>query len=240
MDEYTRMLAEATKDIECNLTKAPAYRRRAILKMENEDYKGAIDDLTMALRFRYRHANTWYYRGRCFNELKMHLAAMSDYQMALKFRPNKSAVWCEMGNVMLTLNDLERADEYYSRALKINRLHYDSLVLRGYTRLKTGKPAKALTDLNRAYRIDAFNPQGLKFRAMALESLERWEEALEDYDISIALLPEASAYLNRAVVRYNLEQYTEALADAKQALAMEPEWDECYEVIDEIEEEMDY
>lgn len=233
------MLAKANQDIERILNKAPGYCRRAILKMEIRDYEGAIDDFTMAIKLRKKHSNTWYYRGLCFWNLKMYIAAMNDYNMAIKLKPNKSDVWCELGRIMQIFSDWKRADEYCSKAIKINRLHFEALILRGYGRLVSGKSDKALLDLNRAFRINSFDAQGRMFRAMAFQSMQRWEEALEDYDISISLEPDALAYLNRAGVHYDLEQYAEALADAKQALVLEPGWEECKEVIDEIEEELE-
>lgn len=240
MDEYNKMLAKANRDVEHILNKAPAYRRRAILKMENEDYEGAIDDFTIAIKLKRKHSNTWYYRGLCFCNLKMYIAAMNDYQMALKFRPNKSDVWCELGRIMHILHDNERADEYLSRAIQINRQHTEALQLRGFVRLVSGKAGVALIDLNKALRISPFNAWGRTARGMVYQTMQRWEDAREDYDISISLEPDALAYLNRAEVHYNLEQYAEALADAKKALEMEPGWEECQEVIDELEEEMDY
>ena len=216
------------------------YCQMAIDKMDKEDYEGAIEDFTQALKHRRKHSNSWFYRGQCFQHLGMYLAALSDYQMSLNCKPKQSNVWCQLGIVMFLLDDNQRADEYLSRAIKINSRHAEALQFRGYVRLLTGKTSIALIDLNKALRINSFDGWGRMVRGMILHAMERWQDALEDYDIAVSLEPNPQVYLNRAIAKYNLEQYEGALADAKKALELDPEWEECRAVIEEIEEIMDY
>lgn len=56
---------------------------------------------------------------------------------------------------------------------------------------------------------------------MILQNLKRYEETLEGFDIAISLTPNATTYLNRAIVQIvliELEQYQQALSDSKKVL----------------------
>ncbi len=238
MEDYQALILDADEKIACNPRYAGAYRQRAYLKMEHCDYDGAIEDFTVAISMKKKHAITWFYRGLCFYYLENNLCALNDYTNALKYKPRMSDAWCEIGRVMFMMDDHPRAEEHCTKALSINPRNCNALTLRGNVRLLLKQPDKALKDLNRAFKIKPFDSMIRIYRAMAYQTLGRNAEALEDYGISIALAPDATAYYNRCLIFIDQDQYKEALADARKALELAPDWDFCQEIIDEIADEM--
>jgi len=66
-------------------------------------------------------------------------------------------------------------------------------------------------------------------RGTTYADLQRYDEALRDYDQAIALNPnDATAYYNRGLTYHNLQRYDEALRDYDQAIALNPNDAQAY------------
>lgn len=63
-------------------------------------------------------------------------------------------------------------------------------------------------------------------RARTLLQLERFSEALQEFDVVIAMEPDfAAAYANRAILHDRMGHYPQAIEDYERALALDPELD---------------
>src|SRR5690606_8040876 len=82
----------------------------------------------------------------------------------------------------------------------------------------------ALDDIDQYLNINQSDSWGWNFRANLLLKMERYQEALESFDMVIALdSSNAQAYNDRALVLSGgLNQYEEALASLEAALQIEP------------------
>lgn len=92
----------------------------------------------------------------------------------------------------------------------------------GLKKMKKGDYFGAIRSLNKVIQEDP-SCEAYHNRATALFHLERYEEAIQDYQEAIALEPELSeAYLALGVVHTRLEQYEEAIDFYSQAIQAAP------------------
>ena len=106
---------------------------------------------------------------------------------------------------------------------------YDSAIMDGVSHLNLNKPEKALTDFNKAIDLEPGRAGGYLGRANALNTLQHYREALQDYDKTIELDPGpglANAYVNRAVAYSHLGENKKAIADYEKGLELDPEIDD--------------
>ncbi len=105
---------------------------------------------------------------------------------------------------------------------------FDSAMMDGVSHLNLNKPEKALADFNRAIELEPGRASGYQGRANALNTLQRYREALRDYDNAIELDPGpglANAYVNRAVAYSHLGENKKAIADYEKGLELDPKID---------------
>ncbi len=105
---------------------------------------------------------------------------------------------------------------------------FDNAMMDGVSHLNLNKPEKALADFNRAIELEPGRASGYQGRANALNTLQRYREALQDYDIAIELDPGpglANAYVNRAVAYSHLGENKKAIADYEKGLELDPKID---------------
>ena len=105
---------------------------------------------------------------------------------------------------------------------------FDSAIMDGVSHLNLNKPEKALADFNRAIDLEPGRASGYLGRANTLNTLQRYREALQDYDNAIELDPGpglANAYVNRAVAYSHLGENKKAIADYEKGLELDPKID---------------
>ncbi|MGH6675734.1 MAG: tetratricopeptide repeat protein, partial [Xanthobacteraceae bacterium] len=107
------------------------------------------------------------------------------------------------------LADAERiCAELLQRAPK----HFGALHLPGAIAFQTGFPEKAVTFFSKAIAVNPDAPQAYYNRGIALQALERFQEALVSYNKAIGLKPNhAEAYSNRGIVLGALRRLQDAL-----------------------------
>ena len=72
-----------------------------------------------------------------------------------------------------------------------------------------------------AINLDPNYADAYTSRGVAKYKLDRYEEAIEDYNLGIQISPSALLYNNRAYCEYKLKQYDKALADYDKAFSID-------------------
>jgi len=81
----------------------------------------------------------------------------------------------------------------------------------------------ALNDLNKAISIDGSNPDNYYNRAILMEEIDRFGDAVKDYTKVIELNPkDANAYFNRGSCYANADNFAPAIEDLSKAVLMDP------------------
>lgn len=93
--------------------------------------------------------------------------------------------------------DLKTAETLYTEAVRLDESIRLAWLQRGRIRLLNGHASSAAADLTRALQLFADDPITVRWRGDAYSMCGRLEEALQDYDRSLEMMPEST------VVRYN-------------------------------------
>jgi tetratricopeptide (TPR) repeat protein len=124
---------------------------------------------------------------------------------------------------------LSPARAIYQEIIAAAPRHFGALHLCGVIDGQTGNYQRAIQLLNRAIDVEPENPSAYRNRARALRELNRFLEALADYDRIIALMPDdAAAYRQSADMLRTLGRLEEALERYQKALTLIPDLAEAH------------
>ncbi|MGO9995520.1 MAG: tetratricopeptide repeat protein [Steroidobacteraceae bacterium] len=133
---------------------------------------------------------------------------------------------------------LAPARAIYQEIIVTEPRHFGALHLCGVIEGQTGNFQHAIRLLNRAINVEPENATVYRNRALALRGLNRFIEALADYDRIIALLPDdAAAYRQSGDMLRSLGRSEEALTRYQKALTLKPDFAEAHYGVGSIQAE---
>ncbi|MDD5570467.1 MAG: tetratricopeptide repeat protein [Bacteroidales bacterium] len=137
--------------------------------------------------------------------------------------------WYYVGNSFYLNNEFEKANEYYSKCLRVDSNYSNLNKMRGIVNFNLNRFEDAIKDFNRAIRQRPDDTVAYLNRGNALSKIEKYLEALPDYDFYLKLKPDAGdAYLFRGVAYYNTNNFNEALKDFNKSLQINPKDSQTY------------
>jgi tetratricopeptide (TPR) repeat protein len=123
---------------------------------------------------------------------------------------------------------LVEAEALYRRALAIRPNHPDALHLLGVIASQTGRHELSVQLIELAIEHDENNPLYYANCGLSLHALNRFEQALQNYDRALALHPDyAEALFNRGVTLQKLRHLDQALESYDRAMAVRPDFAEA-------------
>ena len=177
-----------------------AYNNRGNLRMDQGDFKGAMDDFNKAIEL--KNFTAYNNRGILKNRLDDYQNALDDFNLAERSPGgDKAKVVFNRGIAKLNLGDFRGAEEDFSRAIGINPRYAAAWSNRGFVRYdKLSDIDGAIPDFDEAIRLDPDDAYAIYNRGNALLLSGKIAEALTDYDLAIERAPRfAAAYFNRGV-----------------------------------------
>ena len=184
--------------IEKNPDAGLAYNNRGNLRMEQEDFEGAIEDFNKAIEL--KDTNAHYNRGILRLRLGDYQNALDDFNLAEQnLRVDKAKVLYNLGITKLNLGDFRGAEEDFSGVIRINPRHAGAWSNRGLIRYdKLSDIMGAITDLDEAVSLDPDDPYIRYNRGNARMLAGKTTESLADYDRTLELMPLfAAVHLNK-------------------------------------------
>ena len=170
------------------------------------------------------HAFKW--RGKTQRLLKKYNEAIKDLNKAIELFPLCTEMPAQRGLVYMDLQDYENAFEDFSHALDLDDLHKDHswiLSKRGITLRLMKRFEEALSDLNKAIKLNSAYKETYANRGEVHRNLENFRQALDDFNQAIYLSPNYIwALIQRGVVNRFLGRYTEALQDFRKVVEISP------------------
>ncbi|GAA4470607.1 tetratricopeptide repeat protein [Nibrella saemangeumensis] len=173
---------------------------------------------------------TYYGKQNQLDQAELHFTA------ALKDGSNRFRIYEGLGNVYGLKGEPQKALAMYDQALRLDSTQGDTYYNRGLTRLKLN-PAAAVPDFTKALQLMPYKDTlVLPQRAFAHLQAKQYQAALDDYTRTIDRQPaNATAWHNRGVCRFNLGDRAGAVADIRQAIAMNPTYEEARQNLTALE-----
>lgn len=130
-------------------------------------------------------------------------------------------------NLYLKFEDYydDEALKYINKALKINPLNSDALILKGDILFELGKDMEALIAYDMATIIKPDDIIPLVLKGNILYRMGRYSDALDAYDAALEIKQDdAFTWYNKASVLFKLEKYEFAIDTCNEALKIKPDY----------------
>ncbi|MEJ2732616.1 MAG: tetratricopeptide repeat protein [Anaerolineae bacterium] len=157
-------------------------------------------------------------------DLGRYQSSLQDLEQSLKLGENH---WAYLYRAMVQerLGEERRAQENYTRAIRLKPELIEAYYRRGLLYAKAGEYEKAFQDESRVLELDGGHARAYTARGVARAALGDSQWALNDLDKGCTLAPQSCrAFYNRGLVRHELEMYSEALADFSRAIELDPQF----------------
>jgi protein O-GlcNAc transferase len=138
------------------------------------------------------------------------------------------AQW-QSGLAFLQQGRLAEAERIFGEILQRAPNHFGALNLLGMIACQNRAYERAVQFISKAISVNPNVAQAYYNRGIALQALQRFNEALVSYNKAIALKPDhAEAYSNRGIVLGELRRLEEALASCEKAIALKRDFAQAY------------
>jgi tetratricopeptide (TPR) repeat protein len=215
---YYGAIADYTKALEINPNYFYAYLQKALTKDKLKDYTGAIADYTKALEINPNSDQAYFARALAKKSIEMYDDAIADYTKAIELNPNESAYYQSRGHLKNNgTNDYYGAIVDFTIAIdKSTNPNYiaDYYNSRGRAKALLKNFNEALSDYNKAIKIDANKPDYYSNRGFSKAKLSDYFGAIADYTKAIQLNPiSIYAFFQRGLTKAYLNDKNAACAD---------------------------
>jgi len=134
------------------------------------------------------------------------------------------------GNEALKLRDYDKAVDYYTRALNLDKDFSRAYNNRGVAHVENGHPYEGIQDYNMAISLQDDYVDAIFNRAYAYEQVGRIEDALEDVSEVQRIFPDSAyVYFYQGLLETKGRQYELAMKSFRKAAELEP-YDEETEI----------
>jgi tetratricopeptide (TPR) repeat protein len=129
------------------------YTERAFYRMENKNYKGAIEDYTEALMRDSNNAELWLNRGVAKDKVNDKQGAITDLSEAILLKLDYSLAYMNRANVYVKMKQYEKAMEDYDLAIAFNRDYGLAYFNRAILHHRLKDKTNACTDIRTAKEL---------------------------------------------------------------------------------------
>ena len=215
------------------------YLNRGISKFKTGDARGAIIDLSEAIKINPKNEDAYFYRGLSKDLIFDYLGAMEDYSIGIEINPQNSIAYILRGLDKANIKDYDGAMEDINNAIAIhprNSVAYDS---RGQVKYAQKNYQGALIDFNKAIELDPDEDQFYYDRGKSKASLKDNLGALDDYDKAIQInSKDHTYYFERGIIKNELKDFQGALTDYDKAIRIYPQNPIYYEARGTVKDEV--
>ena len=185
LGRHEQAVAEYDRAIELSPPMAEVFYNRADSRAELGDLAGAARDFGRVLELDHRHLDARLNRAGLLCDLGDHEAAISEVRAGLAQDETSSRLWCLKGRLLSELGKVDAARDALSTALELDGQLAEAYALRGMLAFDTGELDAAVADLTRA--VESGETPEIRFnRAVALQTMGRFADAMADYDAVLA------------------------------------------------------
>ncbi|MBF0107973.1 MAG: tetratricopeptide repeat protein [Magnetococcales bacterium] len=160
-----------------------AWRLRGTVHLTLGDPERALEDLNVALALAPEDHLTLQNRGLALARLGRTEKAVADFDRAIKLKPGHSWSFYNRGRLHLAQGLHEKAIDDFSSFIRFRRDYEPAYLHRGRGYLAIGAYQQSLVDLYESLRLKPEgNGEALFLRGISLYLLERYDEAIADFE----------------------------------------------------------
>ena len=139
---YTEILLKDSSNQEALIGRAEA-------KLLVSDYFGAIQDLSVAIKFKPT-SRAYLLRGKTKNNLLDYRGAIGDFNRGLEYDKENEVLLLERAKSQLALKSYEESVLDFTKLIELNPSNKDAFYLRGLIKIHQGKKEEGCLDLSHA------------------------------------------------------------------------------------------
>jgi predicted O-linked N-acetylglucosamine transferase (SPINDLY family) len=163
-----------------------------------------------------------------FNNREL-LDAVRLFKRVLAAHPKHVAALNLLTVVLMSMERFAEAEEFISRAVRLNQRSDVSFYNYGIILKRLKKPAFSLAQFDHALRLNPKVAETWNNRGTVLSDLHRYDDAVLNFNTALELNPQyTNAYCNKGKSLDKLKRYDEALAAYDKALEIEPDLENAW------------
>jgi tetratricopeptide (TPR) repeat protein len=192
---------------------AKKYYQRGNSKAELQDYFGAIEDFSKAIKKNPKFSEAYYQRGKSWAEVENYWAAVIDYINAIKFNPDYAEAYVYRGISLIALQDLY-SDRQNNRIIPETQNKPDN---------KNSYTASQRKALQMNAKDSALYLKMLK-KPSSCPIIDTSKAAIKSYTKAIKTNPmDGKAYFKRGEIKMARKDYMGAIDDFTSAIEIDPQ-----------------
>lgn len=212
---------------------AEYYIELGIEKYNNDDFKGAIEDLSKGIEIDPNDMNAYVFRCSCKQSLGDYQGAIEDCNIVSENSPNWQTFYI-CGCCKNELNDFQGAIKEFDKSLNTTRTNVQeeySYEQRGKAKINLKSYPEAIVDLTKAIEINPDNMGAYQSRAVAKVNIMDYQGAIKDFTKLIEYMPDyAYAYQERGKCRNELKDFQGAIEDYNKLIELSPNDKDSYQL----------
>ena len=223
LEDYASAATDLNEAIRLNPFRSEYYALRAICRIHAKQYEEAVADYGKVLSESPGDQTAQFNIAVCRLEQKQYPLADSLTEGFIRKWPSYVRAYLMKAQIKLLLRDTLSALNWMDSALVIRPNEAEAWDFKGRYALQKEKYALADSFLTQAVRNNANYADTYMARAQARHALNRYSQALSDYDRVISLIPEHFvAHYNRGLLRSFIGDDNRAIGDFDFVLKKEP------------------
>jgi tetratricopeptide (TPR) repeat protein len=220
--EYFNMIIRFPPKIPAVL--GEAYYLRGISKYNLSDFRGALIDLSHAIKHDTLNSEYYSIRGKTKDMLKDLSGALTDYNKALDLKPINTNAYINRGVHYIIGKEYDKAIADCDKIIQLKETLDIAYYFRALAKQYKSQFTEAMADFAVAIKLDPKNPEYYTRRAMNRYQMKDTIGAFVDLNKSIELDSIYSfAYFNRGLIYSEKADYRNALNDYNRVLQLDPE-----------------
>lgn len=224
LEDYASAELDCSQSINLNPFRPEFYQLRGLCRINRENYVGAIEDYSHVLSELPDDQGARYNRALCQMELKDFNAAEYDLSHLRTINPRMSRAYLVSAQISLEQRDTLKGINWVDSLLRINPYEVDALSFRGRYCLTLNQYSLADSLLTQAITHGGLTADNYIARAQARHGMNRFNDALCDYDMAIRQVPDHFVgHYNRGLLRALMGADNDAILDFNFVLELEPD-----------------
>jgi len=218
----------AQKTTMSNKVKAEQYVLEGVSRKSNNDLKGALLSLSLAINLDPYNADAFFYRGEIHEIKGSQIDALNDYTKACNLRKDKVALY-KKGLLEEKQGKIETAITDYTEAIKLDSNDVNPYLRRALCYNKTGNTEEALADINVGLLHNPANLNALYLRSGLYAELQNFQSAINDLTRILLIDNKRKSVLGlRGYYFFIIEDYEKAYNDLNEFIIKFPDCEQKY------------